>query len=172
MFFGRDGGRIGGRYMKVIYKEYTNNTFTTKKTPTPDSEHLGLLGKTCLFNKFYIWWNENTLYFLVHWCLVFHISPFLVTLVSCICPGPVLRAEEGDTLRVTFMNKADRNYSIQPHGLHYDKRFQGSSYEDGKKAAGYFELNFRMRQTKRFLWTYWLTLTTNTMLLVISNLAM
>ncbi|XP_038564951.1 ferroxidase HEPHL1 [Micropterus salmoides] len=93
VFFGRDGGRIGGRYLKVIYKEYTDNTFTTTKTPTPDSRHLGLL-------------------------------------------GPVLRAEEGDTLRVTFMNRADRNFSIEPHGLHYDKHFQGSSYEDGVNKPG------------------------------------
>lgn len=93
IFFGRDDGRVGGSYMKVIYKEYTDDTFTTKKTPTPDSEHLGLL-------------------------------------------GPVLRAEEGDTLRVTFMNKADRNYSIQPHGLHYDKRFEGSSYGIGVDKPG------------------------------------
>ncbi|XP_070772856.1 ferroxidase HEPHL1 [Enoplosus armatus] len=93
MFFGRDGGRIGGRYQKVIYKEYTDNTFTTTKDPTPDSQHLGIL-------------------------------------------GPVLRAEEGDTLRVTFMNRADRNYSIQPHGLHYNKHFQGSSYEDGVDKPG------------------------------------
>ncbi|KAG8007960.1 Ceruloplasmin [Nibea albiflora] len=89
VFFGRDGERIGGRYQKVIYKEYTDNTFTTVKPP--ESQHLGLL-------------------------------------------GPVLRAEEGDALSVTFMNKADRNYSIQPHGLHYDKRFQGSSYVDGEEA--------------------------------------
>ncbi|XP_019108749.1 hephaestin-like protein 1 isoform X2 [Larimichthys crocea] len=91
VFFGKDDGKIGGRYQKVIYKEYTDNTFTTIKPP--DSQHLGLL-------------------------------------------GPVLRAEEGDTLSVTFMNKADRNYSIQPHGLHYDKRFQGSSYEDGVAKPG------------------------------------
>lgn len=56
-------------------------------------------------------------------------------MVFCIYPGPVLRAEEGDTLKVTFMNKADRNYSIQPHGLHYDKQSQGSSYKDGEGAA-------------------------------------
>uniref|UniRef100_A0A3B4GZ41 Hephaestin-like 1b n=1 Tax=Pundamilia nyererei TaxID=303518 RepID=A0A3B4GZ41_9CICH len=86
VFFGRDDGRLGGQYIKVIYKEYTDDTFTTEKSA--DLGHLGLL-------------------------------------------GPVLRAEEGDTLRVTFLNKADRNYSIQPHGLHYDKHFQGSSYEDG-----------------------------------------
>ncbi|XP_074467992.1 ferroxidase HEPHL1 isoform X2 [Sebastes fasciatus] len=93
VFFGRDGGRLGGDYMKVIYEEYTDETFTTRKPPTPDSLHLGIL-------------------------------------------GPVLRAEEGDTLRVMFMNKADRNYSIQPHGLHYDKHFQGSSYEDGVDKPG------------------------------------
>uniref|UniRef100_A0A8D3DA42 ferroxidase n=1 Tax=Scophthalmus maximus TaxID=52904 RepID=A0A8D3DA42_SCOMX len=90
VFFGRGGGRIGGQYLKVIYREYTDNTFTIIKSPLPDAGHLGIL-------------------------------------------GPVLRAEEGDTLRVTFMNKADRNYSIQPHGLHYDKLSQGSSYEDGEE---------------------------------------
>nr|XP_033500237.1 hephaestin-like protein 1 isoform X1 [Epinephelus lanceolatus] len=91
VFFGTDGGRIGGDYMKVLYQEYTDNTFTKRKLrPDPHFEFL----------------------------------------------GPVLRAEEGDTLRVTFLNKADRNYSIQPHGLHYDKRFQGSSYEDGVDKPG------------------------------------
>ncbi|KAM9333121.1 ferroxidase HEPHL1 [Pholidichthys leucotaenia] len=91
IFFGRDDGRIGGRYMKVIYKEYTDGTFSTVKSPDPG--HLGII-------------------------------------------GPVLRAEEGDTLVVSFMNKADRNYSIQPHGLHYDKHFQGSIYEDGVTKPG------------------------------------
>ncbi|XP_020495499.2 ferroxidase HEPHL1 [Labrus bergylta] len=90
IFFGKEGGRIGGVYQKVIYKEYTDDTFTTMK---PQDLHLGML-------------------------------------------GPVLRAEEGDTLRVTFMNLADRNYSIQPHGLHYDKHSQGSSYEDGVNKPG------------------------------------
>lgn len=93
VFFGRDGGRIGGQYQKVIYTEYTDNTFTTKKAQTSETLHLGML-------------------------------------------GPVLRAEEGDTLRVTFMNRAKRNYSIQPHGLHYDKRFQGSIYDDGVDKPG------------------------------------
>ncbi|XP_042355305.1 ferroxidase HEPHL1 [Plectropomus leopardus] len=92
-FFGTDGGRLGGNYMKVVYKEYMDSTFTTLKPQTPESTHLGML-------------------------------------------GPVLRAEEGDTLRVTFLNKADRNYSIQPHGLHYEKQFQGSSYEDGVDKPG------------------------------------
>ncbi len=46
--------------------------------------------------------------------------------------GPVLRAEVGDTLQVMFMNKADRIYSIQTHGLHYDKPFEGVFYQDGE----------------------------------------
>uniref|UniRef100_A0A7N8XUM8 ferroxidase n=1 Tax=Mastacembelus armatus TaxID=205130 RepID=A0A7N8XUM8_9TELE len=88
MFFGTEDGRIGGLYMKVIYKEYTDKTFATIKSPASEPGHLGIL-------------------------------------------GPVLRAEEGDTLRVTFLNKADRKYSIQPHGLHYDKLFEGSADKSG-----------------------------------------
>ncbi|KAG7217240.1 hypothetical protein INR49_027784 [Caranx melampygus] len=91
VFFGRDRGRIGGQYMKALYKGYTDDTFSVAVPGVP--EHLGIL-------------------------------------------GPVLRAEEGDTLKVTFMNKADRNYSIQPHGLHFDKQSQGSSYEDGVNKPG------------------------------------
>lgn len=93
MFFGKTEGRFGGSYLKVVYRAYIDDTFSTRKPATPESVHLGLL-------------------------------------------GPVLRAEVGDTLRVTFMNKADRNYSIQPHGLQYEKRFQGSSYQDGVEKPG------------------------------------
>ncbi|RVE63889.1 hypothetical protein OJAV_G00140780 [Oryzias javanicus] len=93
VFFGRSNGRIGGKYWKVTYKEYTDSTFTNPKPKTPETGHLGIL-------------------------------------------GPVLRAEEGDIIRVSFMNKADRNYSIQPHGLHYDEHFQGSSYDDGVNKPG------------------------------------
>lgn len=90
VFFSKDGGAIGGTYVKVIYREYTDSTFTQLKTSPSDHGFL----------------------------------------------GPVLRAEEGDTLRVTFMNKADRSYSIHPHGLNYDKQFQGTSYEDGSDNPG------------------------------------
>ncbi|MBN3306769.1 HPHL1 protein, partial [Amia calva] len=47
--------------------------------------------------------------------------------------GPVIKAEVDDTIIVTFMNKAMRNYSIQPHGLPYKKEYEGVSYNDGKK---------------------------------------
>ncbi|KAF5904859.1 hephaestin-like protein 1 [Clarias magur] len=50
--------------------------------------------------------------------------------------GPVLRAEVGDTIEVTFMNNADRNYSIQPHGLQYTKSSEGAQYEDGTEKNG------------------------------------
>ncbi|XP_003978693.3 LOW QUALITY PROTEIN: hephaestin-like protein 1 [Takifugu rubripes] len=94
-FFGRDGNRIGGQYLKVMYKEYTDSSFTTTKPQTPESQHLALF-------------------------------------------GPVLRAEEGDTIKVTLMNKADRSYSIQPHGLFYESlnedevSSQGSDIGPGK----------------------------------------
>ncbi|XP_015237597.1 PREDICTED: hephaestin-like protein 1 [Cyprinodon variegatus] len=90
VFFGKEGGRIGGKYVKVLYRAYTDSTFS--KVITSPSHH-GLL-------------------------------------------GPVLRVEEGDILNVTFLNKADRGYSIHPHGLNYDKRFQGTSYEDGIDKPG------------------------------------
>ncbi|ELK16486.1 Hephaestin-like protein 1 [Pteropus alecto] len=35
--------------------------------------------------------------------------------------GPVIKAEVGDILLVTFANKADKVYSILPHGVVYDK---------------------------------------------------
>jgi len=54
-----------------------------------------------------------------------------------LCPptptlGPVIRAETGDVIIVTFLNKATRDYSIQPHGLHYEKAYEGAKYQDGK----------------------------------------
>uniref|UniRef100_A0A671LTF9 Hephaestin-like protein 1 n=1 Tax=Sinocyclocheilus anshuiensis TaxID=1608454 RepID=A0A671LTF9_9TELE len=88
MFFGMSGGRLGGKYWKVVYREYTDKSFTLKRKRTSAEAHLGIL-------------------------------------------GPILRAEVGDTLQVMFMNKADRIYSIQPHGLHYDKPFEGVFYQDG-----------------------------------------
>lgn len=43
-------------------------------------------------------------------------------------PGPVLRAEERDTFRVVFKNKASRPYSIQPHGVQYSVDQDGTLY--------------------------------------------
>lgn len=46
--------------------------------------------------------------------------------------GPVIRAEVGDTLLVTFANKADKVYSILPHGVIYDKASDAAPNVDGK----------------------------------------
>lgn len=46
--------------------------------------------------------------------------------------GPVIRGEPGDVIVVTFRNMASNNYSLQPHGLSYDKLYEGAMYQDGK----------------------------------------
>ncbi|XP_065137982.1 hephaestin-like protein 1a isoform X2 [Paramisgurnus dabryanus] len=50
--------------------------------------------------------------------------------------GPVIRAETGDVIIVTFLNNAKHDYSIQPHGLHYEKAYEGSMYQDGTQKNG------------------------------------
>uniref|UniRef100_F6T396 ferroxidase n=1 Tax=Monodelphis domestica TaxID=13616 RepID=F6T396_MONDO len=43
-YFVRGPSRIGGTYQKYLYKEYTDDTFLTRKRRLPEEEHLGLLG--------------------------------------------------------------------------------------------------------------------------------
>jgi manganese oxidase len=45
--------------------------------------------------------------------------------------GPVIRAEVGDTIRVVFKNNTQRPQSLHGHGVLYDKRSEGASYNDG-----------------------------------------
>jgi len=45
--------------------------------------------------------------------------------------GPILRAEVGDTIKITFKNNATRPYSMHPHGVFYDKDSEGAPYDDG-----------------------------------------
>uniref|UniRef100_H3BA63 Hephaestin n=1 Tax=Latimeria chalumnae TaxID=7897 RepID=H3BA63_LATCH len=45
--------------------------------------------------------------------------------------GPVIKAEVGDSISVTFYNKASKTYSIQPHGVFYLKDSEGTDYSDG-----------------------------------------
>ncbi|XP_034386263.1 ferroxidase HEPHL1-like [Cyclopterus lumpus] len=45
--------------------------------------------------------------------------------------GPLLMAEEGDTVFVHLKNAATRPYSIHPHGLNYSKGNEGALYPDG-----------------------------------------
>ncbi|KAL4630784.1 ceruloplasmin [Arapaima gigas] len=43
-FFEEGDHRIGGKYKKAVYVEYTDDTFTKRKERTPEEEHLGILG--------------------------------------------------------------------------------------------------------------------------------
>jgi len=83
-----DDSYIGRKYIKALYIEYTDNTFSTVKERPASEEHLGFL-------------------------------------------GPVIRAEVGDTIYVTFMNNGSNPYTIHPHGVAYEKNSEGSAYSDG-----------------------------------------
>jgi len=42
--------------------------------------------------------------------------------------GPIIRAEVGDTIMVHFLNRANGNYGIHPHGVRYTKENEGAHY--------------------------------------------
>uniref|UniRef100_A0AAR2L1U4 ferroxidase n=1 Tax=Pygocentrus nattereri TaxID=42514 RepID=A0AAR2L1U4_PYGNA len=86
-FFTNKGGKLGGRYWKARYVQYSDSTFQKKLSQHGSEQHLGIL-------------------------------------------GPVIRAETGDVIVVTFKNMAKRAFSMQPHGLHYDKVYEGTTYQD------------------------------------------
>jgi FtsP/CotA-like multicopper oxidase with cupredoxin domain len=45
--------------------------------------------------------------------------------------GPILHAEVGDTIQVTFKNNGTHPYSMHPHGVFYEKPSEGAPYNDG-----------------------------------------
>ncbi|HEY6421833.1 MAG TPA: multicopper oxidase domain-containing protein [Pseudonocardiaceae bacterium] len=49
--------------------------------------------------------------------------------------GPVIRAQVGDTIKVTFRNNCSFPASIHPHGVFYDKKDEGTPYDDGRSSA-------------------------------------
>ncbi|XP_062947427.1 ceruloplasmin isoform X2 [Cynocephalus volans] len=85
VFFKQSTTRIGGSYKKLVYREYTDASFTHQKERGPEEEHLGIL-------------------------------------------GPVIWAEVGDTIRVTFYNKGAYPLSIQPTGVRFSKDNEGTYY--------------------------------------------
>ena len=80
--------RAGKVFKKAIYREYTDETFTTLKPRPPEWEHLGMM-------------------------------------------GPLIRAEVGDTIKITFRNNADFPATMHPHGVFYEKNSEGALYADG-----------------------------------------
>ncbi|XP_012638288.2 ceruloplasmin isoform X2 [Microcebus murinus] len=85
VFFEQGATRIGGSYKKLVYREYTDASFTNRKQRGPEEEHLGIL-------------------------------------------GPVIWAEVGDTIRVTFHNKGTHPLSIEPTGVRFSKNNEGTYY--------------------------------------------
>ncbi|XP_036045512.1 ceruloplasmin [Onychomys torridus] len=85
VFFEQGAMRIGGSYKKVVYREYTDDSFTNQKQRGPDEEHLGIL-------------------------------------------GPVIWAEVGDIIKVTFHNKGPYPLSIQPMGVRFTVENEGTYY--------------------------------------------
>ncbi|XP_031508888.1 hephaestin-like protein 1 isoform X1 [Papio anubis] len=64
--------------------------------------------------------------------------------------GPVIKAEVGDTLLVTFANKADKVYSILPHGVIYDKASDAAPNLDGFVKPG---AHVKPGETFTYKWT-------------------
>ncbi|XP_054107412.2 hephaestin isoform X2 [Callithrix jacchus] len=50
--------------------------------------------------------------------------------------GPVIRAEVGDIIQVVFYNRASKPFSMQPHGVFYEKAYEGTMYNDGSSHPG------------------------------------
>ncbi|XP_028923340.1 hephaestin isoform X2 [Ornithorhynchus anatinus] len=106
-FFQKGPSRIGGKYLKVVYRGFTDATFTKEQPQSEEMKHLGLL-------------------------------------------GPVIKAEVGDTIQVVFYNRASRPYSIQPHGVFYQKAFEGTVYSNGSALSGLFA---KPLERVTYLWT-------------------
>ncbi len=49
--------------------------------------------------------------------------------------GPIIHAEVGDTITVVFRNNTRIPVGIHPHGVRYDKEFEGAHYMIGSTAA-------------------------------------
>ncbi|KAM4694046.1 ceruloplasmin [Discoglossus pictus] len=50
--------------------------------------------------------------------------------------GPILFAQVGDSIKVTFKNNASKPYSIQAHGVVYKKNMEGAAYKTNRIAEG------------------------------------
>ncbi|XP_069892719.1 ceruloplasmin-like [Dipodomys merriami] len=85
VFFEQGPTRIGGSYKKLVYREYSDASFATRKVRGPEEEHLGIL-------------------------------------------GPLIWAEVGDTIKVTFCNKSPHPLSIEPTGVRFSKDNEGTYY--------------------------------------------
>lgn len=67
--------------------------------------------------------------------------------------GPLIRAEVGDSIRVTFKNNTHLQVTMHPHGLEYKKDSEGALYNDG--TAGTVKADDRVPPggTYTYIWT-------------------
>lgn len=66
--------------------------------------------------------------------------------------GPLLRGSVGDTIRVVFRNKADRPYSMHPHGVFYNKDSEGSPYDDGSASPDKHDDGVPPGESHTYIW--------------------
>ena len=66
--------------------------------------------------------------------------------------GPTLRAQVGDTISVTFINRTPQSFSVHPHGVLYTKFAEGAGYQDGASAATKFDDSILPGSTYTYKW--------------------
>jgi manganese oxidase len=66
--------------------------------------------------------------------------------------GPVIRAEVGDTIQVTFKNNTALTTSIHPHGVFYEKDSEGALYNDGTNGDRKNDDSVAPGQTHTYTW--------------------
>lgn len=107
---GNQNDRIGHRYHKARYVEYTDAGYTRVKERPPEWRHLGIL-------------------------------------------GPAIRANVGDTIKVTLKNKtADMPVSLHPHGVFYRKDSEGTHYQDGTSGKDRLDDAIAPGQSHTYTW--------------------
>jgi len=64
--------------------------------------------------------------------------------------GPTLRCEVGDRMAISFQNNCTKALTMHPHGVKYNKAFEGAPYNDGRDGRGD---HVEPGETYTYLWT-------------------
>jgi FtsP/CotA-like multicopper oxidase with cupredoxin domain len=67
--------------------------------------------------------------------------------------GPLIRAEVGDSIRVTFKNNTHLSLTMHPHGVEYKKDAEGALYKDGTSGTVKGDDRVGPGGTYTYLWT-------------------
>lgn len=166
-------GRIGRKYLKARYVEFTDATFKTRKVRLltrrapwgaqrwefSQADGLALVpvqpGRACAAAGTRPPWRAAL-------CL----SSLSAALLRAWPPsqrraaewehlgvmGPVIRGVVGDTIKVVFRNMlppGSHNVSMHPHGVLYNKDSEGSPYADGLPCGSYGRVVWQRQQSLR-----------------------